>query len=43
MSGTSRRTGSLITAFLAVAGLLVGPQAARAQPQQHEQPSDARA
>ena len=36
MSGTSRRTGSLITAFLAVAGLLVGPQAARAQAQ-HEQ------
>ena len=36
MSGTSPRTGSLITALLAVAGLLVGLQAARAQPQ-HEQ------
>ena len=36
MSGTSRRTGSLVTAFLTVVGLLVGPQAARAQPQ-HEQ------
>ena len=36
MSGTSRRAGSLVTAFLAVIGLLVGPQSARAQPQ-HEQ------
>ncbi|MCY4028479.1 MAG: class I SAM-dependent methyltransferase [Acidobacteria bacterium] len=36
MSGTSRRTGSLVTAFLTVGGLLVGPQSAPAQPQ-HEQ------
>ena len=35
MSGTSRRTGSLITAFLTVIGLLVGPPSARAQHGQH--------
>ena len=36
MSGTSRRRGMPVAAFLTVAGFLVGPSAARAQPQ-HEQ------